>query len=51
MAGKADLVNSIADSASYVQDVPGYDWQASDDAAKGPAYPAPGGSLELEPFG
>lgn len=53
MAGKADLVNSIVDSVSYLQDIPTLDgWKggivAGADAADAPA---PGGSLTLDPLG
>jgi hypothetical protein len=50
MAGKADLVNSIVDSASSdIQAVPENDgWKNGSSA---PAAPAPAGSLTLDPFG
>ncbi len=50
MAGKADLVNSIVDSVSYIQDVPTLDgWKGGGVAAVAEA-PGPGGSLALDPF-
>ena len=50
MAGKADMVNSIADStAAYLQDVPQND--GCKDSVDVQPDPAPGGSLLLDPFG
>jgi len=47
MAGKADLVNSIADSASFLQDIPTLDgWKHG---AVSAAAEAPAGSL-ADPF-
>lgn len=51
MAGKADLVNSIADSASHLQSIPENDGWKVDGAAGAADAPVPGGSLALDPFG
>jgi hypothetical protein len=50
MAGKADIVNGIADgTSSYIQEVPERDgWKTDPSAA---ATPAPAGSLALDPLG
>jgi len=56
MAGKADLVNGIAAEhgawpwqLSQAASPGEFPWQLSQATAEGPA--APGGSLELDPFG
>ena len=55
MAGKADLVNSIASNGEWPWQTTSAEWPwqgATADASTDiPATPAPGGSLDLTPLG